>query len=120
MWKTFLGLDSDRYPLNSYGDMAFRVFGNWARHGVNILQSVQLLLNVAIIVVVNGQSLEEIVTGSGKTSICYVILIFIWAVAGNLFPPISISLPHYTPSNPEKVCSSARFEPYKTSDGSPT
>ena len=82
LWKTFLGLDSDRYPLNSYGDMAFRVFGNWARHLVNFLQSIQLLLNVAIIIVVNGNSLDEIVAGSGRASVCYIILIFVWALAG--------------------------------------
>lgn len=86
LWKTFLGLDSDRYPLNSYGDMSFRIFGNWARHLVNFLQSVQLLFNVAIIMVVNGDSLEEIITGSGKASVCYVILIFIWAIAGRSIP----------------------------------
>jgi amino acid permease len=82
LWKCFLGLDSDRYPLSSYGDMAFRIFGSWARHLVNFLQSIQLLINVAIIIVVNGQSLEEIVQGSGHDSVCYIILIFVWAIAG--------------------------------------
>ena len=81
LWKTYLGLDSDRYPLNSYGDMAFRLYGNWARHIVNFLQSFQLLFNVAIIIVVNGQSLEEIVVGSNHY-VCYVILLFVWAIAG--------------------------------------
>ena len=82
LWKCFLGLDSDRYPLSSYGDMAYRIFGNWARHTVNFLQSIQLLLNVAIITVVTGQSLEQIVQGSGRPSVCYIILIFVCALAG--------------------------------------
>lgn len=83
LWKCFLGLDSDRYPLSSYGDMAYRIFGNWARHVINFLQSIQLLINVAIIIVINGQSLEEIVQGSrGGGSVCYIILIFVWGIAG--------------------------------------
>ena len=82
LWRMFLGLDSDRYPLRSYGDVAFRVYGRVARHAVNVLQSVQLLFNVGIIVVVNGLSLEEIVTGAPSGEQCFVVLVFVWAIAG--------------------------------------
>lgn len=50
LYKMYLGLDSDRFPLRSYGDLAFITFGNYARHLVNVLQSIQLLFNVAIII----------------------------------------------------------------------
>ena len=83
LWKMFLALDSDRYPLMSYGDMAFRLYGSITRHFVNVLQSIQLLFNVGIIVVVNGLSLEEIVSGSGSGEKCFIILVFVWAVAGS-------------------------------------
>ncbi len=74
LWKIFLAMDSDRYPLKSYGDIAFRVFGSGARHGVNVLQSVQLLFNVGIIIIVNGQSLAQV----SSNGACFIILCFVW------------------------------------------
>ena len=84
LWKMFLGLDSDRYPLKTYGDIAFRVYGTIARHSINILQSVQLLFNVGIIVISNGQSLSEI----ANNDTCFIILCFVWAIAGMIFGQI--------------------------------
>lgn len=46
LWRLFVRLDSERYPLRSYGDMADRLFGRAARHVVNILQTIQLIVNV--------------------------------------------------------------------------
>jgi hypothetical protein len=55
LWKMFLGLDSTKYPLRNYGDLAMRVYGNGARIGVNVLQSFQFFLNVALLIESNGQ-----------------------------------------------------------------
>ena len=88
LWKMFLGLDSDRYPMRSYGDLGFRIYGRVARHSFNVLQSFQLLFNVGILVVINGLTLEEIVTGSGADSKCFIILVFVWALAGALLGQI--------------------------------
>lgn len=77
-------LDSDRYPLRSYGDVAFRVFGSLARHTINILQSVQLIFNVGIIIVQNGQSLAQV----SKNGACFIILCFVWALAGMIMGQI--------------------------------
>ena len=91
LWKMFLGLDSDRYPLKTYGDIAFRVYGTIARHSINLLQSIQLLFNVGIIVISNGQSLSQIAAqGPDKTQngACFIILCFVWAIAGALFGQI--------------------------------
>ena len=74
----FLQLDSDRYPLRSYGDIAYRVAGTIARHTVNIVQSVQLLFNVGIIIILNGQGLSQI----SKGSVCFIVLCLVWAIAG--------------------------------------
>lgn len=41
LWIMFMHLDSDRYPLKTYGDIAFRIYGPWARYTVNVLQSLQ-------------------------------------------------------------------------------
>ena len=95
LWRMFLGLDSDRYPLKSYGDMAFRLYGRGVQHTVSVLQSIQLLFNVGIIIVINGLSLEQIVTGSGAGEKCFIILVFVWALAGISDlggPPGSLSL----------------------------
>ena len=46
LWRLFVRLDSPRYPLQTYADIAERIFGKPARHLCNALQSVQLLINV--------------------------------------------------------------------------
>jgi hypothetical protein len=74
----FCGLDSDLYPLKSYGDVAYRVFGPWARHCVNILQSIQLIFNVGILILSNGQSISQM----SKGSICFIVCLVIFLVAG--------------------------------------
>ncbi|KAL9577552.1 MAG: hypothetical protein Q9212_006294 [Teloschistes hypoglaucus] len=84
LWRMFLQLDSDQYPLRSYGDIAFRVAGTIVRHTVNITQSVQLLFNVGIIILQNGQSLSQI----SKGSVCFIVLTFVWALAGALLGQI--------------------------------
>ncbi|KAF2226910.1 transmembrane amino acid transporter protein-domain-containing protein [Elsinoe ampelina] len=78
IWKMFLGLDSYQYPIKTYGDLAFRIYGPWARHGVNILQSVQLLCNVGVIVIQNGQSLSQV----ARFRLCYAICCLVFALAG--------------------------------------
>lgn len=87
----FLSLDSDKYPLRTYGDVAFRVYGQGVRLGVNALQSVQLLFNVGIIVVSNGQSLSQMAAKGpdlDQNGACFIILCFVWAVAGMLLGQI--------------------------------
>jgi len=55
LWQMFLNLDSKEYPMKTFGDFAFRLYGTVARHVVNVLQSIQLLFNVGIIIISNGQ-----------------------------------------------------------------
>ena len=91
LWKMFLGLDSDRYPLRTYGDIAFRVYGQTVRIGVNILQSFQLLFNVGIIIISNGQSLSQMAAKGPKLNqngACFIVLCFVWALAGMLLGQI--------------------------------
>jgi len=84
IWRLFLGLDSDRYPIRIFGDLAFRVYGRWARIVCNIMQALQLFLNVGIIVVQIGLGLDQVITGSGRPPFCFVLLVFFMAVAGML------------------------------------
>ncbi|KAI9649665.1 hypothetical protein NHQ30_002246 [Ciborinia camelliae] len=78
LYYMFLGLDSHQYPLRTYGDIAFRVYGAPVRHAVNILQSIQLLFNVGVIVVGNGQALSQV----SKFKLCYAICCLVFALAG--------------------------------------
>ncbi|KAK4701208.1 hypothetical protein P7C70_g5023, partial [Phenoliferia sp. Uapishka_3] len=76
--RLFLRLDSVRYPIKTYGDLAGRVFGPWARHLCSILQSIQLVLNVGLIVLSTGQSLSQITKGQ----LCFSVCVVIWALVG--------------------------------------
>lgn len=38
LWRLFLALDSARYPIKTYSDIAERIFGRPARHVVTVLQ----------------------------------------------------------------------------------
>lgn len=46
-------MDSE-YPITFYADVGERTFGRFIRHVFNILQSTQLLFNVAILILGNG------------------------------------------------------------------
>lgn len=76
--KLFCRLDSVRYPIRSYGDLGQRLLGPWARHLFSFLQTVQLIINVGLIVLTNGQSLSQITKGK----LCFAVCIVIWAFVG--------------------------------------
>lgn len=78
LWVTFMGLDSYQFPLRSFGDMGFRLYGRWMRYLFNILQSIQLLLNVGLIVISNGEALSQ----AAKFKLCFIICCLIWALVG--------------------------------------
>ncbi|KAH0388546.1 oligopeptide transporter protein, partial [Aureobasidium melanogenum] len=77
IWQMFLKLDSDHYPMKTFGDVAFRAYGRVARHLVNILQVIQLIFNVGVIIIQNGQGLYQI-----NSNICYIVCCVIWTVCG--------------------------------------
>lgn len=78
LYKQFLTLDSAHYPIRTYGDLAGRILGKNFHLGVDILQSIQLLCNVAVIILGNGQGLSQI----AKEKVCFSVLVVIWAFAG--------------------------------------
>lgn len=49
-----------------------------------IFQAIQLLLNVAIILVSNGEALSQV----SKFKLCYAVCVVVWAIAGFLFGQI--------------------------------
>jgi hypothetical protein len=83
LYKVFLFLDSDRFPMKTYADAFFRVFGTWARHFVNGLQAIQLLLTVAVLILGNGQSISQIAAGpNGTGTLCFIVCLIIFMAAG--------------------------------------
>ncbi|KAJ5948683.1 hypothetical protein N7454_001990 [Penicillium verhagenii] len=84
LWRIFVGLDSTRFPMRNYGDVAFRVFGSWARIGVNVLQSFQFFLNVSLLITSNGQGLAQMVAGVNNTGgfLCFIAAEVIFMVIG--------------------------------------
>ena len=48
LWRLFIRLDSPRYPIKTYADIAERILGKPARHIVTVLQSLQLLITVRL------------------------------------------------------------------------
>ncbi|KID94767.1 Transmembrane amino acid transporter family protein, partial [Metarhizium majus ARSEF 297] len=85
IWKAFLGLDSDRYPMHTYGDIYFRIFGRIPQTLLNIMLGLQLLLSVCSLILSNGQSISQISqgnNGSNGNGICFVACLIIFMAAG--------------------------------------
>lgn len=78
IWRTFLGLDSSRYPMLSFGDPFFRLFGPTARKVVNVGQAFQMFCTVAVIVSGNSQIMSQINGGH----ICYIAISIISVIIG--------------------------------------
>jgi len=92
LWKQFQGLDSTKYPLRNYGDLAFRIYGQVARIGVNVLQSFQFFLNVALLIESNGQGLAQMAAGPNATTatagLCFAVAELVFMLAGFLLGQI--------------------------------
>lgn len=78
LWDAFMGLDSYEFPVRSYGDLGYRLYGPWMRYIFNFLQAVQLLLNVGLIIISNGEALSQ----AAKFRLCFIICCLIWALVG--------------------------------------
>jgi hypothetical protein len=81
LWETFIGLDSYQFPLRNFGDIGYRLYGPWMRHLFNILQSIQLVLNVGLIVISNGEALSQ----ATRFRLCFIVCCLIWALVGFVF-----------------------------------
>jgi len=80
LWRMYLQLDSDRYPMKGYGDIAFRIYGTWFRHVVNLLQSFQFFMNVTLIAISSGQSISQMST----EGLCFIVCILVCIIFGCL------------------------------------
>lgn len=83
IYRMFLKLDSPEFPMKTFGDLALRVYGKGFRWGVDVLQSLQLLCNVAVIILSNGQGLSQI-----YSPLCFSVWCIIFMLAGILLGQI--------------------------------
>jgi hypothetical protein len=73
-----MGVDSHEFPARNYGDLAFRAWGTIARHVVNVLQALALLLLLGQVVILFGQNISEM----SKYKICYIVCPLIFVIVG--------------------------------------
>ena len=73
IWRKFIVLDSSRYPILSFGDPFFRLFGPKTRHFVNVLQAFQMFCTVAVVLISNSQKLSQLAHGN----VCYIVIVII-------------------------------------------
>lgn len=78
LWVLFLRLDSPEFPVNDYGNLAYKIFGNAARIGCSTLQALQLWFNVGVLILANAQGLSQVADGR----VCFSVLALIWALLG--------------------------------------
>lgn len=70
IWRTFLALDSSRFPIMSFGDPFHRLFGPKMRHFINFMQSLQMFLSVAVVLLGNTGIIAQL---GGSANLCYVL-----------------------------------------------
>ncbi|KAK0642885.1 transmembrane amino acid transporter protein [Cercophora newfieldiana] len=78
LWEMFMGLDSYQYPVRTFGDLGYRLVGPWMRHLFMILQTIQLFLNVGLIIISNGEALSQ----AAKFRLCFIVCCVVWAIIG--------------------------------------
>lgn len=78
IWRTFLGLDSCRYPMLSFGDPFYRTCGPKTRHFINVTQSIQMFFSVAVLTLGQAQVLYQL----AKNNICFVAAMIVIMVIG--------------------------------------
>lgn len=84
LWKLYLLLDGEGGEILTYSDLALKIYGKGLRQGVNLLQSLQLLFNVAVIILSNAQGLAQISGGR----LCFPLLALIWTGGGMMLGQI--------------------------------
>jgi hypothetical protein len=85
VWGVYMHMDSDRYPLRDFGQAFFRVYGQTVRHFINVLQSLQMFMLVAVLVLGNGGGISQVSIGQNGehgNGLCYIVCMLIYAILG--------------------------------------
>jgi amino acid permease len=84
LWRVFLALDSSRFPLQSFGDTYYRVFGSKSRHFINFTQALQQFMTVCVLILASGITISQL----ASESICFIVCMIIFMVVGIIFGSI--------------------------------
>ena len=79
IWRVFLALDSSRFPMVTFGDAFFRLFGSKSRHIINVLQSFQMFMTVAVVQLGQTLLLAQIAEAA---NLCLIVCAIIALVVG--------------------------------------
>jgi amino acid permease len=84
LWRVFLSLDSDKFPLKNYATAFYRIFGRWSMHFVNVGQALQLLLTVSVLILSSGQAISLMSQGADHTTngLCFIVCLLVFMLAG--------------------------------------
>lgn len=78
LYKVFLKLDSSRFPLQSFGDTFYRVYGRKSRHFINIAQAIQQFATVAVLILGSGTTIAQL----ANEKICFIVCLLIFTIVG--------------------------------------
>ncbi|TQV91887.1 hypothetical protein V2A60_006012 [Cordyceps javanica] len=84
LWKIFTTLDSSRYPMLSYGDIFFRIFGPKTRHFINVTQSLQQFCTVMVLIFSKGRIISLLAGPHLCFIVCMIIIMAIGMVFGSI------------------------------------
>ncbi|KAJ3498815.1 hypothetical protein NLG97_g825 [Lecanicillium saksenae] len=84
LWRIFTTMDSSRYPMLSYGDIFFRVFGPTTRHFINIAQSLQQFCTVMVLIFSKGRVISLLAGPNLCFIVCMIIIMLIGMVGGSI------------------------------------
>lgn len=82
LWWLYVKLDSDRFAVKSYSDIAERVVGRPFRIFVTWLVFIHMIVNIATTSLGSAQSLVQIVQATSTRSLCFIVAIVIWILVG--------------------------------------
>jgi amino acid permease len=91
VWGVYMHMDSDRYPLRDFGQAFFRVYGQKMRHFINILQSLQMFMLVAVLILSLGGSVSQVSIGDNGihgNGVCFIVCLLIIAILGMILGQI--------------------------------
>ena len=91
VWGVYMHMDSDRYPLRDFGQAFFRVYGQKMRHFINILQSLQMFMLVAVLILSLGGSVSQVSIGKDGihgNGVCFIVCLLIIAILGMILGQI--------------------------------
>jgi len=78
LWRMFLRLDSLERPIRTWRDIGDRLCGSWFGHLITAMQSLQMFLGVAIVLLGNAQSLSQII----QFRLCFVVISLLLTALG--------------------------------------